>query len=373
MSGQTIDLEQFIESGGNSTVMHQNADLSDKDAPPELIEDAATKQPVDEAEDVAGEGGEETEAEETPEATTKDSIDEALDALASGVEKPVWDDKAKELFKKTFGAEDPDAFLSEYNTLKESASQATQKVGDAEKFLDRIGKMPYELAQALKAAGEGKDYKPFLKELASGLTLSKPAKELDKLALVGKHYPNKFSQEQLDEIKNGDADDDLKERFDAYLGLAAEKHDSARAKEMATIEATKEQQRIAQEADKRSATEALAHAKSDPIVSKLMNELPPGTTDEYMTGVLEEKLLYNEDGTRRKDALALLVKGMMFDKALTRAVKGAQAKARTEARTEQHAKTPSVPNPANGRRPAPKANAKDGPKLAPELAAFWDN
>lgn len=370
-----IDLETLIENNGR---LEQNVEIDPIADLTEATQGAAAKEVVaDEAKEVEAQQGEQEQsaADASVEAEgaqqEESALDDALKAMQGEGEKPVWDDKAKEVFKKTFGAEDPEAFLSEVNTLKEAAAQAQEQAKKAEKVLANAAKLPYELAKAVEAALEGKDYKTHIAELATGVTLSKAAKDIDKVSLVDKYYKGKFSDEDKEAIKNGEADEDLMERFNGYHGLAAEKHDAARTKEQAAIERAQVARKQAQEADKQSALEAVAFAKNDPVVSKLINELSPSVIDEYLSGELEEKQLYNADGTRSKAGLALLVKGMLFDRAVTRALKGAQAAGRAEAKAKQHAGLPDKPSLGAGRLPEAKGD-KEKVKLPPGLAEIWD-
>lgn len=330
------------------------------ETPEEVAEVSETPDATETSEEVE-------ETPETPEVAPEDSIDEFLKQTKEGVKKAEWDDKAKEAFKATFGQEDPEAVLQEYHTLKESATLSEQKAKEAEKMLDRIKSMPYEMAKAMEALTHGKDYKGFLKELASGVTLSKPAKDIDKIDLVKKHYGAKFNEEQIESIKAGDADDDLMDRFNDFHALAAEKHDNSRQKEQDAIKAVAEQRKAQEALDKQSALAAVAYAKNDPAVSRLLNKMPADTVDKYLTGELEESLLYNPDGTRSKEGLARLVKASLFDETVSRAIRGAHVAGKTEAKVAQHAKLPKGPAPANGRQPIP-AKKDDGktPNLHPE-------
>lgn len=377
MDTPQLDLETLIENGGRIEQTKEIDPIADIDAgsggeAEKVVVTDEAKEDVAADKEESAEAPEAKEGESVVEADGEDTaLDEALKAMRSSDEKPVWDEKAKEVFKKTFGADDPEAVLGELGTLRETVAQAEEKAKQSEKILANAQKLPYELAKAVEAALQGKDYKGLINELASGVTLSKASKDLDKVALVDRYYKGKFTQEDKEAIKSGDADEDLMERFNEYHGLASEKHDGARSKEQAAIEQAREAQKLAIEADKKSAMEAVAFAKNDPVVSKLMNELPSGVVDEYLSGALEEKQLYNPDGTRSKAGLALLVKGMLFDKAVTRAMKGAQAAARAEVKAKQHAGLPEKPSIQGSKRPDAKAD-KDGPKLDPSIQAVFD-
>lgn len=360
-----FDLDQFIDNNGRI----ESPVVTDDTKVNEIVEDVTPPEVVN-GEEVDGNKASATEEASTTEAA--DDLDEALKAISGGgTQKPAWDDKNKELFKSTFGSDNPEAFLQEYNTLKETVAQATKDGDAAKRVLDRAGKLPYELSQAVQAALNGKDYSSHLKELASGVTLSKASKDIDKFALVDKHYAGKFTAEQKEALKEGSADEELQERFKDYHERSAEKHDDLRKKEQGNITAAQQQQKEIQEADKKSALEAVAFAKNDPVASRLINQLPPETTDEYLSGALEDRLLYNADGTRRKEALALLAKGLLFDKAVARAIQGAQANGRNEAGAKKHAELPKVPAPANGRQPVAKSQ-KEGPKLHPDIQKVLD-
>ena len=138
----------------------------------------------------------------------------------AGADKPVEvTEDVKSFVKAKFGFDDPEQFAAEFGTVKEQLTQAKQKADQYDQVFERISNMPYELSKAVEAAAKGEDYKPLLDKLNRGITLSKEASELDKVALVNEHYPGKFNEEELEAIKDGDKV--LGAAFEKYHELAS--------------------------------------------------------------------------------------------------------------------------------------------------------
>lgn len=357
MTTPIFDIDSAMDRGSAPTIapVAQPQPVPSQEAPVMQVEDAPeTPAPV-----------ETEEAERTP-----DGIDKYFEQL--GNEKaPEWDENSLKPFKGTFGDRTPQEVLQEYNTMKETLEQSKGESERSKKVLSNIDNMPFELAQALKAQAEGKDYKPFLKELASGVSLSKAAKDVDKFALVDKHYPGKFTEEQKQAIRDG-LDDDQTERFNDFHDRAADKHDTLRKQNQEVLRAQQVQEKQSQEAFQKSSVAAIAYMKSTPALNALLQQAPPDVQEKFLSGRLEDELLYNADGTRKADSLALLIKGSLFDTFMTRAKEGAYANGKLAKDVKDHSKLLDTPPPQQAARtPAPKAQERNAqPTLPPKLAEF---
>lgn len=297
-------------------------------------------------------GASDKPAESTPSTDDKptdvDPLDELLTPPAD--EPQALDDAAKGTIAKFLGVEDPIKFKEEVSVLREQVSQFKEKADQYDAVFERISKMPYELSKAVQAAANGEDYKPMLDKLSRGISLSKESKDIDKVSLVNEHFPGKFSEEDMEAIKDGDKS--LGAAFDKFHELAAMKHDEARQSEVAKQREFIEQQKAMKEAHQKADASAVAHFKQQGALAKLAD---PNIINDFLSGKLEESTLYNADGTKKPEYLTLLAKAMTFDKLVARAREGAKVSGGDERELALRGRMPDQPKSPNGdRSQAPK-------------------
>jgi hypothetical protein len=288
-----------------------------------------------------------------------DPLDELLTPPAD--EPQALDDATKGTIAKFLGVDDPIKFKEEVSVLREQVSQFKEKAEQYDAVFDRISKMPYELSKAVQAAANGEDYKPMLEKLSRGISLSKESKDIDKVALVNEHFPGKFSEEDLEAIKDGDKS--LGAAFDKFHELAAMKHDEARQSEVAKQREFIEQQKAIKEAHQKADAAAVAHFKQQGALAKLAD---PNIINDFLSGKLEESTLYNADGTKKPEYLTLLAKAMTFDKLVARAREGAKVSGGDERELALRGRMPEQPKSPNGDRSQPP-QAKSDKQKAEEL------
>ena len=323
-----------------------------KPADEKPAEPAATEQPA--ADDNPA------EAEQTTEKPTEvDPLDELLNPPTE--EPQALDDTTKGTIAKFLGVDDPVKFKEDFAVLQEQVNQFKEKAEQYDAVFKRISEMPYELSKAVQAAAKGEDYKPLLEKLSRGISLSKEAKDIDKVTLVNEHFPGKFSEEDLEAIKDGDKT--LGAAFDKFHELAAMKHDEARNGEVSRQREFIEQQRAIKEAHERADAAAVAHFKQQGALAKLAD---PNIINDFLSGKLEEDTLYNADGTKKPEYLTLLAKAKTFDKLVARAREGAKVAGGDERELALRGRMPEQPKSPNGERSQP-AKQKDDKQKAFDL------
>lgn len=279
-----------------------------------------------------------------------DEVDKYLAEISKETPVVNWDDAGKAAFKGTFGEEDPQAFLQKHNTLQEQLGVATEKAQQADAVLKRIGTMPYELAKAMEAVAQGKPYQDYLKQLGTGATLSKAGKDVADEAIMDRYYPGKFSAEQREAIKDGSADEALKALWDERVEMGREKHDALRDTERSALTAKQEADKAFEAASQKADMAAVAYLKQKPGIAAFASK---PIIDKFLSGDLEREVLYNADGTRKPESLALLLQAMNHEKVVARMREGARVQGKTEAELKAHNKLPGTPDPANGHRGSP--------------------
>lgn len=297
-----------------------------------------------------------------------DDVDQYLRNLdkADKVLEPL-SDESKAAFKARLGTDDPDTFVREHNSLKEQLDVANKAAAEARAVKDRFDTMPYELAKALQAVADGKPWKPFLEQLANGITLSKAGKDIDQDVLMDHYgFSKKFNAEQLEAIKSGEADDATKGLYDEYLNIARGKHDESRVSERTAIKDRQEAEKAMVVAHEKATTAAIAHLKTDPAISVFAKR---DVIEKFTSGELANELFYNADGTPKPDSLALMLRAMRHDEIVQRVRKGALAEGKAAAEAKAHSKLPGTPDNGAGQRGDPKAK-KGAPNDMSDLASM---
>lgn len=299
-----------------------------------------------------------TPAVETPVTTPaaeKDIYDTALEAMSTSDTKVAELTEEVKGYLKAKGIEDLDAILQERASNAELTTQYQTKAEAHDRLLKSLSTLPAEIGEAIDAHNKGEDYTKALMPLTKGVTVSKEAKKIDKFALVGHYFPGKFSEEDVQAIKDGD--DRLEKAFDLYREQAAEKHDLRRKSFADADNARAEANKSANERNAKAIADAIAFVRQDKVRATFLDKK---TIDDFTSGKLVDELLYNKDGTPKLESLAHLIDGIHLPKMVERMRLGAMVKGRNEGR----AKVMSTMSPGpdekalqrNG-NPAPKENA----------------
>ena len=303
------------------------------------------------------------EAEE--EAAEPDMADKYLEALRSKDSKaPELDDTAKAALKAR-GIEDIDALIQERATDREQAAQYKEKADLYDTMQEALKDLPLEIGEAIEAFRKGEDYTKALSPLTKGITMNKAAKDIDPVALVKHEFPNKLSEEQFEAIKSGDADEATTSLFDGFHELASSRHDARRGAFVERENSRRQAGTAYKEAADKAIAAAIAHAKEDKATATL---LTPELLSDFKSGRLIEKLLQNPDGTPSLSSLALLAKAVNHEIVVTRAMKGAAAKAKVEGGLEVLGRMPTKPSGKD----IPKKTPDDNRGLPKELVEAQD-
>lgn len=284
----------------------------------------------------------------------KDIYDTALEALngEKQAEAKLTDEVKNFLAAK--GIEDIDAKLGELASVTELAGQYKEKAGAYDQMLVTLGNLPAEIGEAISLANQGEDYTKALVPLTKGVTVSKEGKKIDKFALVGHYFPNEFSEEDIQAIKDGD--DKLERAFSLFRDQAVERHDARRKAFADSEEARNIQNKELAERTAKATADAIAHVRKDKVRATFLDKK---TIDDFTSGRLDNELLYNKDGTRKLESLAFLIDGIHLPTMVERMRVGAGVKGKNEGQAKVMSAMSDKPNEKTFERqgtPTPKEN-----------------
>lgn len=289
---------------------------------------------------------EEKAAEEPSKKEEDDIYDKALAALDDTGEAAPLDDSTKAALKAR-GIEDIDAFVSEKASLAEQLGIYKPKAEAHDEFMARLNTLPPEIGEAIVAHGNGEDYSKALLPLINGVSAAKEGKKIDKFAIVDTYFPNKFSAEQKESIKDGTADQTLIDAHDLFREQAIARHDARRE---SFANAAKEKEAAAKainEKMQKAVADAIAHAKADKARAVLLDKK---TLDAFRSGRLIDEMFYNEDGTPNLESLARALDAKHHRMLLEKARTGAEAKGSREGQAKVMSKLAAGPAQAGNQK-----------------------
>lgn len=285
-----------------------------------------------------------------------DAIDRYIRGEADQQEEP-WADDAVARFEKEFGAK-PTDFRGQYQKEKVELESLRPVADRMRKIEETMGKLPVEMEEALRLAMDGGDPVAYLKSI-SDVRANMPAKDVDKYSLVKHYFGKEWTQEQLDEVRTGVADDKTVALFERTHGLAAHMHDEKYNTNASRLQQRAQEVQARTEALRSSAINAVAEFKKDPVLSSLVDG---AIVDEFLSGKLESRLLRNEDGSYKPDALRRLVMPEFHVAIMERVRKGAIKAGHEEGRLSERGKQHDTAPPAPGTRTRLKAGNEQTPE-----------
>ncbi len=278
-----------------------------------------------------------------------------LDALKEGASnEALWDAAFEEKFKEVFGGGVKD-WRDGVEKDREVLRQMRERSEEVDAMRERMGKLPYELGEALRSYSDGGDYRSAIKAAMGKVSLSEEGSKLKEEDVVEGYYPGKFSEEDREAIKDGDAK--MKGLWEEYVRMGREKHDAKRGEVMRRLQAEDASRKDHAKRSEEANASAIAYLNRNKGLSSFMDK---AVVDDFVSGRLEQGLLYNEDGTRKPESLARLLAARHFEEIVAAIRAGAKVEARNEALHASHDKLPERPKEGGGQGASPKKDAQNG-------------
>jgi hypothetical protein len=274
------------------------------------------------------------------------AVAELLDGQPAEIE---WTPEAKELFKKTYGADDPLAFKKTYEEKQAEADLYKKKYEEVAPVQEQLSKLPPAMYRALQLALEGdvKGAQEYIKTLPTLTLENKEAKDLTPRQKIDTYLPGKVKPEQWDLINDPEADEDvvdaLKQRVAILDETASEMHERKRSEVQ-----TQWQQ---EEAAKKQAFEQFQQGVAAAVANARTSSVRVFVDDNVVKKVQDGSFIFDyvqEDGvTPTPHALTQHLKALHYDNA----VKAAEARGieigKKQATIESTSRQPTGPRAVN--------------------------
>jgi hypothetical protein len=268
-----------------------------------------------------------------------------------GEQKPAviqWSDEAKNLFKQTYGVDDPVAFKSEIDKKIAEAELLKKQYDEIAPFKDQLNTLPPSLYRAMQLALEGKaeDAQEYLKSLPKVALDSKESKDLEDRVLIDTYLPNKIKPEQWDALTDPEADEEVVDAIEARIAIlrdtAAEMHDKKRNEIVTEVAKRQEAEKAAFENYQKSVVETIANAKNSPL--RLF--MDDNVVSDVQSGGFLGRFVQQDGVTPTAEAATLYLKALHFDGAMKAAETRGFERGKQEALLEATSRQPSMPKGA---------------------------
>jgi len=263
-----------------------------------------------------------TEAPATPAVET----DPFLSALRGTTDTPAaWADEAKNLFKQTFGEDDPFAYKTRIQQELAEKEEFKQRAVQGDNITAALKKIEQEnpvLHAAFLEQLEGRDALQYIASLPNATILGKSSKDIADKVLLKTYLGDKFSTEEWKAIETNDFSElgVEKEVVDAKIKTlrpAAEfMHDQRNQEHNARIQSREQAIAAAREADTKTRAAAIAAATSDPYAKLYVNQ---ETIQSFRDGKLFQGVFTQEDGALHPNAFTAAIKAKHYDSDVKRA------------------------------------------------------
>lgn len=251
-------------------------------------------------------------------------------------------------------ADSPDKVYQEMRRLKEEREKLDEVEKQKEDFRNTIENLPEDLYEAMAAYYEGEDYRNVI-NMRPNLDFSKTEDDLPEADLVKTYYPDTFTDEDIQELKEGDPDERLKKAWDATVKTAKEKFRSDKE-----VFSKRQQDR-----DKRIQDQQQALEQSMEKAVTNFKEKFPGADNDYISSIKSSlqnptSIFFNDDGTLKDDAAVKLALAEHGQSLVDEVVQRTKAEAKSEARQEEAKKKPSKPDPTKNRGGGQRPQQNEG-------------
>lgn len=281
------------------------------------------------------------------------AVSELLDGPAAEVE---WTPEAKDLFKKSFGVEDPKEFKTTYEQKLAEADLYKKKYEEVAPIQDRLTNLPPAMHRALQLAldGDTKAAQEYIKSLPTIALENKEAKDLPVRSLIDTYLPGKVKPEQWDLLNDPEADEDVVDAIKQRVGIlgetASEMHEKTRNEAINQWQQAETAKKQAFEQFQQGVAASIANAKAS-TVRVFVDE-------NIVKKVQDGSFIFDyvkEDGvTPTPHALTQHLKALHYDNAVKAAEARGYERGTQEAILKATSRQPSMPR-VNGRDPGAPA------------------
>lgn len=265
-----------------------------------------------------------------------------------GEQKPAsiqWSDEAKNLFKQTYGVDDPVAFKAEIDQKIAQAELIKKQYDEVAPIKESLDKLPPSMYRALQLAFEGKieDAQSYLKELPKVAFENKESKDLDDRMLIDTYLPGKIKPEQWEALTDPEADEEVVDAIEARIAIlrdtAAELHDKRRNEAIAEVAKQQEMQKAAFENYQNGLAQTIATAKNSSLRAFVTDQV----VSDVQSGGFLGKFVQQDGVTPTPEATTLYLKALHFDGAVKAAETRGYERGKQEALLEATSRQPSMP------------------------------
>lgn len=301
-----------------------------------------------------------------------DDIDPLAKAILGLDAKVEWSDEAKNLFKATYGEDDPFAFKEKYTKVLSEAEQFKKSVQEAEALkaaLKRVEDENPAFHAALIEQMEGRDGLSYLSKLPNANILGKKPTDLNDETILRTYLGDKFSEDEWKAYRTGDYDEInltkevMEAKIKALRPVAEHMHEQRNIEYRNNIQQRERSVNEQREAWTKAQADSIAHANLDPYAKLYTTQ---DTIEAFRSGALYKGLLTQEDGaTPHPNMLSALIKAKHFDEAVKRAFEAGKKLGEQRGLKENVAQ---LPTPRPGGRVAMPADERGVDPYADTLA-----
>ncbi|MFO0190274.1 MAG: hypothetical protein ACK54F_03385 [Planctomycetia bacterium] len=260
-----------------------------------------------------------------------------------------WTDEAKNLFKQTYGVEDPIAYKKELDSKLAESQLYKQKYDEVAPVLGQLEKLPPTMYRALQLALEGKvdDAQDYLKSLPKIALENKESKSLEDRLLIDTYLPGKIKPEQWDMLNDPEADEDTVDAIESRIAIlrdtAAEMHDKKRDEIITQVQQQEAMKKQAFEDYQKGVADSIAVAKN----SSLRVFVDDNVVGQVSNGSFIHKFVKEDGVTPTPEATTLYLKALHFDPAVKAAEARGYERGRQQALLEATSRQPAMSRAAN--------------------------
>ena len=329
-----------------------------------------------------GEGGAKPDEQKQQKTDTPDTGGEGKAADKSGDngggESPWWkkegdsegkkatqvDEATKTFLKTHFGNDDADAVIAQYKREAEELNGLRERAKVADQLEAEIGSFGPIEQEVIALMRKGEDWITKVKNTPGAeLNWRQPGEKQDPAKLVGVTYPGEVTDEEWEAYNSGVADEVTTKKINTLTGLAVKRFDELRNDRIKTTEKMISDAKAQKKAYADSLKESAEYAKQQfPGLAARITPEWEKQMEPDGTGIppLVRKLLFNDKGVLRLDAVLRLAFAEDGHTILATQVKAAQRKAAEDLDVERVTRMPL------GGRGSGGGDAADGKDKVPD-------
>lgn len=333
-------LQQLVQSNpslGNDPEIKsalESASALQKEKAKDNVETGTNKKDIFESkkEDVEDEEEEEDNADEQEDVDDPDDIFGVKKSSKPKAKIKLDFEPQKEivdLFDKKYGIKDVSTFLNSVDTWREQAQEGVKHKTNYDQIVDDLNNLPPNLFRAVDTWAKGGDWTKVVSE--ERLDYSKPFEKQNVDGLVQQY----FGEEYLEEKSKLDSEEITQEEFNRSIKLLGATTKKLFEKDKSEIE----KQRVQYEESQKKQFQMMKTSGLDSV--KALSETYPHFSNSELKKIENilvngeaEDLLYNSDGTYKKDVAESIAYIMYGKKLMDQIKKSAERKGESKAREE---------------------------------------